>query len=384
MGYPMAEEGTQDMAAKRTRKTRPYPNASFEETLALGIAIHEHASGGPVRRLTLLEKMGRSPTSSATRDLITNSGKYGITEGSYKAESLSLTAQGGIASDPSKSEAEKISAQFDLAIGGVVPFKVLYDAFVGKRLPSHEVMRDVLTEQAPTVDDARECVDLFVVNATYLGLLRPIGGVETLVSPDDLGQPVGAAPSDKRVERPTGAAGHPEAQPQRPTGVDFAKTCFFIGPIGFEGSEERKHSDLVLRQLVEPALRSDLTVVRADEIDDAGMITTQIIEYLSKSGLVVADLSFHNPNVFYELALRHACRKPVIHIIRKSDRVPFDISQSRMIQIDTTDIYTLVPQIETYRSQVATFAKAALTAEDAPGPLATYYPNFWREIADVS
>lgn len=28
--------------------------------------------------------------------------------------------------------------------------------------------------------------------------------------------------------------------------------------------------------------------------------------------------------------------------------------------------------------------KAALTAEDAPGPLATYYPNFWREIADVS
>ena len=382
-GFPIVNEDAQVKSAKRTRKTRPYPNASFEETLALGIAIHEHASGGPVRRLTLLEKMGRSPTSSATRDLITNSGKYGITEGSYKAESLSLTEQGSIASDPSTPEAEKVSARFDLAIAGVVPFKVLYDAFVGKRLPSHEVMRDVLSEQAPTVDDARECVDLFVVNATYLGLLRPIGGVETLVSPDDLGQPVGTPPSDEFVES-TGAVGHAAPRPSHTTGIDFAKTCFFIAPIGLEGSEERKHSDLVLRQLVEPALRSDLTVVRADEIDDAGMITTQIIEYLAKSGLVVADLSFHNPNVFYELALRHACRKPVIHIIRKSDKVPFDISQSRMIQIDTTDIYTLVPQIETYRSQIATFAKAALTAEDVPGPLATYYPNFWREIADAS
>lgn len=69
-GIQMAEEDKQDTAAKRTaRKTRPYPNASFEETLALGIAIHQHASGGPVRRLTLLEKMGRSPTSSATAGL---------------------------------------------------------------------------------------------------------------------------------------------------------------------------------------------------------------------------------------------------------------------------------------------------------------------------
>jgi hypothetical protein len=377
------EVGNVESSEKRTRKTRPYPSASFEETLELGAAIHEHASGGPVRRLTLLEKMGKSPTSSATRDLITNSGKYGVTTGSYTAESLALTSAGALASDPTKQPAQQLIERFALGITSVAPFKILYDSFVGKRLPSHEVMRDVLASEAPTVDDARECVDLFVVNAKFLGLLRPIGGVETLVSPDDVGAPptapatVPAAPAANELHEKQGTS-------KDTTGIDWSTMCFFIAPIGSEGSDERKHSDLVLRQLVEPALVEQLKVVRADEIDAGGMITTQVIEYIAKSRLVVADLSFHNPNVFYELALRHGCRKPVIHLIRKCDKIPFDISQSRIIQIDTTDIYTLVPQMETYRSQITTFAKSALSADEPTGPLETYYPNYWSEIAHRS
>jgi hypothetical protein len=364
---------------KRTRKTRPYPSASFEETVVLGAAIHEHASGGPVRRLTLLEKMGKSPTSSATRDLITNSGKYGVTSGSYTAESLALTPVGSLASDPTKSPAEQLAVRFELAINSVAPFKILYDSFVGKRLPSHEVMRDVLATEAPAVGDARECVDLFVVNAKFLGLLRPIGGVETLVAPDDVEAPT--APATPAPGQPPAVAARREPPASDTSGIEWSKICFFIAPIGSEGSEERKHSDLVLRQLVEPALAGQLKVIRADEIEAGGMITTQVIEYVAKARLVVADLSFHNPNVFYELALRHGCRKPVIHLIRKCDKIPFDISQSRMIQIDTTDIYSLVPQMETYRSQITTFAKSALTADEPSGPLETYYPNYWNEIA---
>jgi hypothetical protein len=59
---------------------------------------------------------------------------------------------------------------------------------------------------------------------------------------------------------------------------------------------------------------------------------------------VIADLSFHNPNVFYELALRHAVRKPIVQISRTADRLPFDIGQFRTIVVDTTDIYSLVPR----------------------------------------
>jgi hypothetical protein len=72
-----------------------------------------------------------------------------------------------------------------------------------------------------------------------------------------------------------------------------------------------------------------------------------VIEHVAKARLVVADLSFHNPNVFYELALRHATGKPTVHRIRTQDRIPFYIDQFRTIRVDMTDLYAFVPQIET-------------------------------------
>ena len=83
------------------------------------------------------------------------------------------------------------------------------------------------------------------------------------------------------------------------------------------------------------------------------MITSQVLEYLKKSKLAIADLSYLNPNVFYEVALRHALRLPVVQLIRKADRLPFDVNQTRTITIDTTDIYSLIPKIQTYRSEIA-------------------------------
>jgi hypothetical protein len=88
-------------------------------------------------------------------------------------------------------------------------------------------------------------------------------------------------------------------------------------PIGDEGTEERKHADVFLGHVVEPAIEAlglTLEVIRPDHIDKPGLITTQVIEHVLGARLVVADLSFHNPNVFYELALRHATGRPTVHI----------------------------------------------------------------------
>lgn len=118
-----------------------------------------------------------------------------------------------------------------------------------------------------------------------------------------------------------------------------------------------------------------LKVIRADAIDKPGTITRQVIEYLLKSRLVIADLSFHNPNVFYELALRHAVRLPVVQLIRTVDRLPFDLNQVRTVKIDTTDIYSLVPKIDTYRSEIANQVRRALENPDSvDNPITTFYP----------
>jgi hypothetical protein len=123
---------------------------------------------------------------------------------------------------------------------------------------------------------------------------------------------------------------------------------------------------------VEPKLR----VVRADKITQPGMITKQVIEYLLKSRLVVADLSYHNPNVFYELAVRHATGKPVIHIKRTSDPIPFDNKDFRTIDIEFEDKFDILSQIETVRSTIAQFSRQSLGAGDnSDNPLLIYFPD---------
>lgn len=113
------------------------------------------------------------------------------------------------------------------------------------------------------------------------------------------------------------------------------KNCFFISPIGSEGSEVRKRADDVLNYIVKPALEEiGYKVERADESTEAGSISKSVIEKVLHSDLVVADLSNHNPNVFYELALRHAIAKPFVQIIVKDEKIPFDIFDIRTISYE--------------------------------------------------
>jgi hypothetical protein len=64
------------------------------------------------------------------------------------------------------------------------------------------------------------------------------------------------------------------------------------------------------------------------------MITNQVIYYIVDSPLVIADLTGNNPNVYYELALRHSFKKPIIQIKEESERLAFDIVGMRTIDVD--------------------------------------------------
>ena len=117
------------------------------------------------------------------------------------------------------------------------------------------------------------------------------------------------------------------------------KTCFVISPIGEEGTETRKRADQVLKHIIGPAAEScGYKPVRADEIDKPGLITSQVIQHIVSDDLVVADLTEKNPNVFYELAIRHAIRKPMVQIMQKGEKIPFDVAGQRTIPIDHTDL----------------------------------------------
>lgn len=179
------------------------------------------------------------------------------------------------------------------------------------------------------------------------------------------------------AEGTKGRAG-PDGEPG-PVQASSGETCFVISPIGYAGSAERKHADLLLSALIEPALANlGMRVVRGDKISAPGLITGQVIRHVCLSALVIADLSFANPNVCYELALRHALRKPVVQIIRSSDTLPFDVAQIRTVTIDMTDIYTLVPNLDAHRQEILEQCRAALAGKGGTeNPLSRFYPQFW-------
>ncbi len=119
------------------------------------------------------------------------------------------------------------------------------------------------------------------------------------------------------------------------TTKDEKKICFVISPIGEDDSDIRKRSDQVLKHIITGAVEQlGYEVVRADKISEPGIITHQILQHIVDAPLVIADLTDRNPNVFYELALRHAIRKPLIQLIKKGELIPFDVAATRIIQFD--------------------------------------------------
>lgn len=111
-----------------------------------------------------------------------------------------------------------------------------------------------------------------------------------------------------------------------------------VSPISDAGSPVRLRSDHVRKYIVGEALEPfNFTVHRADTMNASGIITEQIVTELLGADLVVADLTDHNPNVFYELALRHAVKKPFIHMIKDGEKIPFDVATLRTVFYDTTN-----------------------------------------------
>jgi len=117
------------------------------------------------------------------------------------------------------------------------------------------------------------------------------------------------------------------------------KTCFVIAPIGEAGSDIRKRSDQVLKHVISPAAEQcGYEALRADQISEPGMITSQVIQHIVDDPLVIADLTGWNPNVFYELAIRHALRKPLVQLIKRGEQIPFDVAGTRTIHVDHKDL----------------------------------------------
>ncbi|MFP4283629.1 MAG: hypothetical protein ACLFU2_13495 [Opitutales bacterium] len=142
-------------------------------------------------------------------------------------------------------------------------------------------------------------------------------------------------------------------------------SCFFVTPIGGEATPQRKRADDLLAHLLRPISKDFLEIVRADEVDEPGTITTDIVRRLHTADLVIADLTGQNPNVMYEIGLRHCFNLPIVHLAQSGERPPFDLSAERIIFFDIGDIAS----VEAAKVKIKKACQAALEAKPFRSPV---------------
>jgi hypothetical protein len=90
----------------------------------------------------------------------------------------------------------------------------------------------------------------------------------------------------------------------------------------------------IIKPAVEGVLQDGARVfdaVRADFITKTGSINKSVIQHIYNAELVIADLTDLNPNVFYELGVRHALRNGTILVALEGTKLPFDVGDLRSV-----------------------------------------------------
>jgi hypothetical protein len=128
--------------------------------------------------------------------------------------------------------------------------------------------------------------------------------------------------------------------------------AFIVRPFGekkFGKDEVAVNFDDVEKTLIDPALK-DLNIEGRTtvEILKSGNIRADMFQRLVVSDLVIADLTIHNANVFYELGIRHALREKRTFLIYsriRDEEVPFDLQTDRYLAYDHTAPEKSVPDL---------------------------------------
>ena len=115
------------------------------------------------------------------------------------------------------------------------------------------------------------------------------------------------------------------------------RECFIVMPFGlkpFLDEVSRSYDfDKVYRVIIQRAVReAEMIPIRADERVGSALIHSDMFRDLRDRAVVLADLSLDNPNVFYELGIRHVMSASgTVLMCRKGSTLPFDVKLSRTI-----------------------------------------------------
>lgn len=349
-GVDVDNNGKPEVPGKKRAKpinAGQFPLRTLQEAIRVPEVIYNKfkEEESPVETVATL--LGISIKSSNLSSILNAAEAYGLITKEIKNEPFYKVAETGRKIVKPTYQGEKEEA-IKKAILTPTLMSRIYNDYNKKTFPAEDLFKNalVLTYKFPEekVDQIRQ---ILLDNATMAEVISADGIINLAYVP---------VSRDNDIKAPQIASGVKESTDGDINNSlidDFENVCFVISPIGEEDSIERKHANTMLKHLITPVAEElNLKVVRADLIDKSGIINQQILQYISKSGYCIADLSFGNANVFYELGVRHTCLLPTIQIKRKIDKLPFDVAQGRTITINVDDPYTIMDRIDSAKKEL--------------------------------
>lgn len=327
-----------------------FPKLTLEDALRIPKAIEDMNAGKPWRSDELAKAVGFNQSNDwRFLDLLRASTLYGLTSGSGANSQIALTPDIGTDVVAPSSPTQRQNALLR-AFQNVEDFKRVEEHYSGKKIPEGEFFLNTLgREFSIPKDRADKFAEIFMAN---LAFLRAFTSSET---PEDgvIGQ---MQPADER--QGTVKPSRTLSQHARPR--EFLETCFVMMPFG--SWFDRYYQEIYIAAIKEAGFEP----VRADELFSTGSVVEQIWEQILKAKVLLADLTDKNANVFYELGLAHAAKKPVVFTARRVEDIPFDLRHLRVLIYETQE-----PNwAETLQSNLTDFLKNAAKdpAKSIPNP----------------
>lgn len=152
--------------------------------------------------------------------------------------------------------------------------------------------------------------------------------------------------------------------------------AFVIMPYGGGNPELVREFKRVFRYLIQDSIDnydSKAEIVRQDYSNEGGYIIRNVIDNLANADLVVADLSYNNWNVAYELGLRHVMSKyGTVLICNDKTELPYDIKQMNVIIYPADDWIDTAEEIS---EQITKAIDNAMKKSRADSPVFDVFPG---------
>jgi hypothetical protein len=152
--------------------------------------------------------------------------------------------------------------------------------------------------------------------------------------------------------------------------------AFIIRPFG---ERNGLNFDTVEAKLIQPALTAcGIHGGTTGAFKDSGSIHEDMFLEIADADIVIADISLHNANVFYELGVRHAIRKRTTVLIRtrvEGNDTPFDIQGIRYVSYVASNPEQCIAELQAAITQ-------SLAREASDSPVWNNLPNITANITD--